>query len=279
MSYNPDTGLAYIPAMHLSVIYSDEGVDLETWQSSSFEGDTLGVSWTMDDDPDDQLSTLQAFDPVAGKVAWEVPLPGRVNGGTMTTAGNLVFQGRVTGDLVAYDATSGDILWTYNVGLGISAPPVSYAIDGKQYVSLLVGWGGGVAGLGENIEREHGWAYGVHTRRLVTFSLEGNLELPPSPPPTIVKPIPMPEFNIDPALAAQGDSEYGRCVICHGPGAISAGMAPDLRASQVIGASTAFEAIVRDGSLKPSGMPRYAHLTDVQLLALRNYIRQQAELE
>jgi quinohemoprotein ethanol dehydrogenase len=56
-------------------------------------------------------------------------------------------------------------------------------------------------------------------------------------------------------------------------------MAPDLRASEVIGASTAFAAIVRDGSLKPSGMPRFAHLTDVQLLALRNYIRQQAELE
>jgi quinohemoprotein ethanol dehydrogenase len=277
MSYNPDVGLAYIPAMHLSVIYSDEGIDLESWKPSSFEGDTLGVGWMMDDDPNDQLSTLQAFDPVAGEIVWEVPLPGRFNGGTMTTAGNLVFQGRVDGQFVAYDAASGEELWKYDVGLGISAPPITYAIDGRQYISLLVGWGGGVAGLGSDIARDHGWAYGVHTRRLVTFSLDGSRELPPSPPPSAAQPIAMPEFDLDPRLAEQGGAEFGRCLVCHGPGAIGGGMAPDLRASEVVGSSTAFAAIVRGGSLKQNGMPQFAHLTDEQLMALRHYIRQQAE--
>ena len=277
MSYNPGTGLAYVPAMHLSVVYSDVGVDLESWQSSEFEGDTIGVSWVMDDAVSGQVSTLQAFDPVRGEIAWEVPMQGRMNPGTMTTAGNLVFQGRSTGQFVAYDAATGAVLWTYDVGHGISAPPVTYAIDGKQYISLLVGWGGGNAGLGNTIELEHGWAYGVHMRRLITFSLDGRRELPPAIPPVIVKPIPMPEFELDPALAALGAGEYGRCLVCHGIGVISVGMAPDLRASEIIGASTGFDAIVRGGTLKHNGMPRFAHLTDAQLLALRHYIRQQAE--
>jgi len=279
MSYNPMTGLAYIPAMHLSVIYSDEGVDIDSWQPSFFEGDTIGVSWVMDDDPDAKLSTLQAFDPVQGRIAWEVPLPGRWNPGTMTTAGNLLFQGRATGELVAYNAETGDELWKYNLGLGISAPPVSYAIDGKQYVSILVGWGGGAAGLGSDIERQHGWAYGVHTRRLVTFALDGGRVLPPSPPPTIVQPVALPEFEIDAQLAEQGAVEYGRCFACHGPGAVAVGMAPDLRASELIGNSEAFETVVRGGGLMQNGMPRFAHLTDQQMMAIRHYIRQQAEVE
>lgn len=277
MSYNPGTGLAYIPAMHLSVIYSDEGVDIESWRSASFEGDTVGVSWTMADESDGQLSTLQGFDPISGKIAWEVPLSGRWNAGTMTTAGNLVFQGRVTGEFVAYDASTGAEMWNYDVGLGISAPPVSYSVGGKQYISVLVGWGGGAAGVGEEIEIKHGWAYGVHTRRLITFSLDGSTVLPPSPPPTIVSPIEMPEFEISEALAEQGAGEYGRCLLCHGFDAKSAGMAPDLRASAIVGASASFDAIVRGGSLKNNGMPRFANLSDEQLNALRHYIRQQAD--
>jgi len=277
MSYNPETGLAYYPASHLSVIYSDVGVNHETWKSSSFEGDTMGVGWTMVEDTDRQVASLQAFDPVQGKIAWEVPLSGRANGGTMTTAGNLVFQARASGEFVAYNATSGKTLWSYDLGQGTAAPPVTYSVKGRQYISLLVGWGGGNAGLGGENERQLGWSYGVHPRRLVTFSLEGQTELPPSPPPTVVEPVSMPEFGVDEALAAQGASEFGRCVVCHGPGAISAGMAPDLRASEVTGSSEAFEAVVREGGLMKNGMPRFAHLTDTQLLALRHFIRQQAE--
>jgi len=81
------------------------------------------------------------------------------------------------------------------------------------------------------------------------------------------------------ALAERGDTEFGRCVGCHGPGAIGAGMAPDLRASEVVGSSEAFDAILRGGSLKQNGMPQFAHLTDQQLIALRHHIRQRAEAD
>ena len=64
------------------------------------------------------------------------------NGGTLATAGDLVFQGTADGRLVAYDATSGEKLWDAPLGSGVVAAPMTYEIDGKQYVSIAVGWGG-----------------------------------------------------------------------------------------------------------------------------------------
>ena len=84
-------------------------------------------------------------------------------------------------------------------------------------------------------------------------------------------------FEVDAALAEQGADEYGRCGHCHGPGAKSGGMAPDLRASALVGSAEAFASVVRDGARMPNGMPRYAHLTDEELLALRHYLRREAE--
>ncbi len=278
MSYNPEIGLTYIPTMHLSATFSDEGVDHESWQSSTFgEGDALGVAYEVEEDPGSVMSTLQAWDPVRGEAAWEIPLGGKWNAGTMTTTGNLVFQGRASGDFVAYDARSGEVLWTFNVGLGISAPPVTYSIDGKQYVSILVGWGGGASGLGGPTEVRHGWAYGVHPRRLISFSLDGDVELPELPPPMIPEPIDL-DFEVDPALAQRGQAEYSKCRSCHGFGAISTGMAPDLRVSAVVGSDFAFGAVVRDGSLIDNGMPVFSEMTDDELLALRHYVRRQAQL-
>jgi quinohemoprotein ethanol dehydrogenase len=279
MSYNPGTGLVYIPAMHLSAEFNDETIEHDSWKPASFfeGGDAIGVGFTLMESDRDVTSTLQAWDPVRGEVAWEIPLTGKWNAGTLTTAGNLVLQGRVTGDLVAYDAASGEQLWSFATGLGISAPPISYAVDGKQYVSILVGWGGGMSGIGGTVETQHGWAYGVHTRRLITFSLDGSADLPPQPPPTVPEPLVLPDFEIDLALANRGESEFSRCFYCHGPGAVSTGMAPDLRASPVVASADSFNAIVRDGSRVQNAMPAFPHLTDTELDAIRNYIRLQAE--
>ena len=195
----------------------------------------------------------------------------------MTTAGNLVFQGRVDGTLRAYDATTGEEIWSYDAGLGISAPPVTYSVDGKQYIAVLVGYGGGVAGLGGDISVANGWAYGVHTRRLVAFSLDGDTALPPQPPAAAAQPIEMLQFEIDPVLAEEGAGEFGRCLACHGFDAISPGMAPDLRASALVGSAEAFAEVVRNGALQENGMPVFEHLSDEQLLRLRHYLRREAE--
>ena len=128
MSYNPMTGLAYIPVLQISAIYNDEGIDPDSWQSAVFEGDTTAVGWRIVEDRTHLAGSLQARDPVTNTVAWEVPMYGIGNAGTMTTAGNLVFQGRVDGTLRAYDATTGEELWSHDLGLGITAPPVTYSV-------------------------------------------------------------------------------------------------------------------------------------------------------
>jgi quinohemoprotein ethanol dehydrogenase len=277
MSYNPQVGLAYVPAIHFALEYGDEGIDPDTWESSRFEGDTMAVNVNLNEGDMPYIGSLQAIDPTTGMIEWEVPLEGKWNSGTLTTAGGLVFQGRYNGDLVAHDAASGELLWSENLGLGISAPPITYEVDGVQYLSLLVGWGGGAAGIANNLEVDHGWAYGRQMRRLVTFRLDGETVLPAQPAPQPATPIAIDFFEVDAALAEQGADEYGRCSSCHGPGATSGGMAPDLRASALIGSAEAFASVVRDGGRMTNGMPRYAHLTDQELLALRHYLRREAE--
>jgi len=197
------------------------------------------------------------------------------NAGTLTTAGNLVFQGRSDGKLLAYNAETGDILWTFDTGLGISAPPITYKINGKQYISLLVGFGGGFA-RGGLASHKLGWSYGIHTRRLITFSLDGNTDMSELPPPHYPKPIVIEDFEIDEGLTALGENEYWRCSNCHGAGMYGGSMAPDLRASPIPLDVSAFAAVVRDGAKTEMGTPLHPYLTDEQLEALRHFIRQRA---
>ncbi|MBL0901233.1 MAG: PQQ-binding-like beta-propeller repeat protein, partial [Reyranella sp.] len=83
-----------------------------------------------------------AFDPVAGRERWRLAQDAVWNGGALATAGDLVFQGTATGEFAAYDARNGRRLWRFDAQRGISSAPISYAVDGRQYVSVLVGWGG-----------------------------------------------------------------------------------------------------------------------------------------
>jgi quinohemoprotein ethanol dehydrogenase len=273
MSYNPQTGLAYVPTIHEARIFTDEGIDLENWQSVAFDGGVGVNHHSADSHPRSYPGSLQAWDPVKQELIWEVPQYQKRNPGTLTTAGNLVFQGRADGKLLAYDAETGDILWTFDAGLGISAPPITYKIDGRQYIALLVGWGGGFAGLAGS---DLGWSYGIHTRRLVAFSQEGETELPSQPAPYFVTPIEDETFTVDASLAEMGASVYARCDQCHGIGVRAGGMAPDLRASAVPLDQNAFASVVRNGARTHRAMPAFVQLTDDELTALRHYIRQQA---
>ena len=276
MSYNPQTGLAYIPTIELPGLFTDRGVDLKAWESPSFRV-SVGVTFADEDTPADLGSAaLLAWDPVRQQKAWSVPLPINWNPGTMTTAGHLVFQGRADGEFLAYHAETGERLWSLNLGSGISAPPITYAVDGKQYISLLVGWGGAAPALGGSQTAQHGWAYRAHPRRLFTFALGGEVPVPYSPPPVIPQPIDVADLEIDAALAAEGRALYGQvCVLCHGAAAISGGKAPDLRASPIATDPGTFAEVVRGGR-QDLGMPRYREFSDREIDALFHYIRQQA---
>jgi quinohemoprotein ethanol dehydrogenase len=281
MSYSPQSGLAYIPSQHYASNYSDQGYDIEGFQMEAFVGG-LGVDPLLAEQPRDYPASLIAWDPIKQEPAWEIPQKSGPNGGTLTTAGNLLFQGRADGRILAYDATTGEELWNFNAGLGMTAAPITYELNGRQYVSILVGWGGGSAGLGslfstdEYSARHLGWDYGKHMRRLVTFSLQGTADMPALPPPHFAKPIEAPDFEIDAALAEQGAVEFGACTSCHGLDVLASGMAPDLRASTIALDAESFSAVVRDGALVARGMPGTPGITDGQLDALQHYIRQRA---
>jgi len=276
MSYNPNTGLVYIPTIELPATFRDTHVDLTAWKSPRGKVG-VGVEFGTEDSPADiGTARLQAWDPIHAKEVWKVPLPNNWNPGTLTTAGNLVFQGRADGVFVAYQAETGEQLWTMDLGSGISAPPITYSIDGKQYISLLVGWGG--AGLiTGTLAAQHGWAYKKHPRRLLTFVLDGAAPMPASPPPFFPQAIDVADFAIDEALVAHGKSIYSsQCFLCHGGGVVSGGNAPDLRASPLVVSREAFVDVVKNGAKMNNGMPRFVDFDDADITGLLHYIRSQA---
>jgi quinohemoprotein ethanol dehydrogenase len=277
MSYNPKTGLVYIPKIEMAGTFKDTGIDLAHWKSPDYTIDP-GVHFADGDTPADaSTASLLAWDPVKQQKAWEVPLPPNWNPGTMTSAGGLVFQGRADGAFVAYDARTGAELWSRNLGVGISAPPITYSIDGKQHVSILAGWGGAGPALAGTLAAQHGWPYKEHPRRLYTFALDASAEMPPSPAPRKVVPIDDPALVVTPEQAAQGGALYARsCVLCHGGGAVAGGSAPDLRASTVPLSRPDFADVVVRGARAQQGMPAFPDLTDADLDGLASYIRTRA---
>ena len=219
---------------------------------------------------------MTAWDPVKQKLAWSIPQKTFWNAGTLTTAGNLLFQGRSDGQFLAYDASNGETLWSFNAGLGISSPPITYKIGDRQYLALLVGFGGGYSAIGGKDAHELGWSYKTHTRRLIVFSLDGKAEVPDLPPPHVPKPLVDPQFKIDAKLAEAGAGEYGKCSGCHGWNMYASGYAPELRSSIIPTELESFRDIVKNGARVDKGMPAFPEITDEQLKALQHYIRRRA---
>jgi quinohemoprotein ethanol dehydrogenase len=243
-AFSPRTGLLYIPASRLY----------------------------------EHSSALTAWDPVAQRSLWSQPSPGAFGGGVLATLGGLVFAGQADGYLNAFDAAGGRKLWQFYAATATLGPPISFAVEKKQYIAILAGPPAGTpASLGAP-SAKFGWDSRLHPRRLLAFTLDGTAKLPPTPPPARAQPRDGPELVVDEALAKEGAAKYGSCAWCHGANAIAGGMAPDLRASAVPLDAAAFATIVKNG-LEPRGMPKFAEATDRDLEALRHYLRQQARLE
>lgn len=278
MSFNPQTGLVYVPKVELPTMFNDKGVNAEAWTKPSFQLDLAVDAGLKNDIPKEAgNASLVAWDPVNHKKVWEVKQPNYWQAGTMTTAGNLVFQGRIDGQFLAFDARTGKELWSVNVGSGISAPPITYSVNGKQYVSLLVGWGGaGVALGGGSSMAQFGWGFKGQVRQLLTFALDGKTPMPDVGKPVFAKPIVPADFKPDEKLVHSGAKLYtANCAWCHSAGAVSGGYAPDLRASPLFLDKNAVKGVV-GGSLVQNGMPRFSHLTDSDVEALQHYVRNQA---
>ncbi|HYE50729.1 MAG TPA: c-type cytochrome, partial [Azospirillaceae bacterium] len=269
MSFNPRTGLAYIPVMEGGRVFVDPP-DIANWKykPGMFVNTGLGPPPASIKVPP-PTSALVAWDPVRQKEAWRLPQNGVLNGGTITTAGNLVFQGQNTGRFTAFAADSGKELWSFDAQNGILANAITYAVDGRQYVTVITGFRSSFANVPN-------WDYTQQRRRVLTFALDGKAALPPA----VRADLPVvddADFAIDPAKAAVGAPIYNSsCVICHGAGMVSGGAAPDLRKAGVPLDAESFTSIVHGGALMERGMPRFEQLTDAELEGLRHYIRQRA---
>jgi quinohemoprotein ethanol dehydrogenase len=278
MSFNPDTGLVYIPVIDLPGLYSDKGIDLARWRAPKNVEGAYGFNADNIDTPMNAgSSALVAWNPVQQKAVWSVPTPGVQSGGTLTSAGNLVFQGQMDGKFIAYAADSGKSLWSFYAANGVLAPPITYSVVGKQYVSVLTGVNGQPSIFGSPVA-QFGWQARVHAKRLLTFVIDGKAKLPASAPPTPAVPLDDPQFKIDAALAEKGKNLFiGKlCSMCHGFAAIAGGGAPDLRASPTTLSPMAFAQVVQAGILQTRGMPRYAELSDADLNSLIHYLRTRA---
>jgi mono/diheme cytochrome c family protein len=196
---------------------------------------------------------LSAWDPVKQKEVWRVQHAGPWNGGVVSTAGNLVFQGTADGRLVAYTADTGQKLWEAPTQSGVIAAPVTYMVDGEQYVAVMAGWGGAfalVGGAGAEFAK-----YGPEGR-LLAFKLGGGEKLPPYTPPTRL-PEPPPLTANEDTINKGGTLYHQHCFVCHGTGAISASHVPDLR---YMNAAThkSFPDIVLGGAYRDRGMVGFA---------------------
>ena len=133
MSYNPGTGLVYIPSNNVCMDWKVSDVN---YKRGVFY---LGADFPTHPGPGGYMGELIAWDPVNHKKVWGMKEDLPFNGGTLTTGGNLVFAGDLHGTFRALDAKDGKVLWQKNLGSGIGAGPVTYSIGGKQYVAIVVG--------------------------------------------------------------------------------------------------------------------------------------------
>ena len=268
MSFNPATGLVYIPAVEGSFPYAQErdfkrqngfwnmGIDLNARGSAKGLPPLPEKEYEPGTGPEVGSASLLAWDPVAGKPRWRIKHQGVSGGGTLTTAGNLLFQGLSDGRLVAYTADTGDKVWEVQLGNGVIAAPSTWSMDGKQYVSVLVGWGGATGLYVGNPTRQF-----KAPGRLFTFVLDGTAKLEPvrgieHDPLTPVA------YKATAAQLEHGSALFARrCSMCHGTAAASGGTIADLRYAQPATYDN-MDQIVRQGKALYVGISQYpAELT------------------
>jgi quinohemoprotein ethanol dehydrogenase len=274
MSYSPMTGLVYLPAQNVPVGLMDD----KQWKKGAVLDGRMGAGtgWNtgMVLNPVPPTSKpfgrLLAWNPVTQREAWRVEHVSPWNGGTLTTAGNLVFQGTADGRFVAYHAKTGKKVWEVPTGTGIVAAPSTYVVDGKQYVSIAVGWGG-VYGLAQRASDKQG------PGTVFTFALGGKAV----PPPFVTAQLEglLAGVKYNPALVPAGLGLYvSHCVACHGvPGVDRGGNIMNLGyvKPEII---SELDKYVFNGPFVASGMPDFTgRLSLADLEKLKAFIQGTAD--
>ncbi|MDE2487421.1 MAG: PQQ-dependent dehydrogenase, methanol/ethanol family [Alphaproteobacteria bacterium] len=279
MSYDPQTGLVYIPAQSMPFAYqSDPNYVYKPG------GWNLGVNMLANAGPTTPAQAkalaanikgwLIAWNPVTQKPAWTVQHPYFWNAGVLSTGGGLVFQGAAEGQFYAYDARTGKQLWSYATGNGVIAPPMTYQLNGQQYVALMVGAGGGGQVSAPSLLPKRPRLPG----RLLVFKLGGKATAPPF---KIIQPPPLDLTGV----TTTGDKAHGyvvfndNCQVCHGANA-SGSWLPDLKRSIMITTAADFDSVVLQGVRAHNGMVSFSRfLTPKDVEDVRAFLISQAKGE
>jgi len=275
MAYSPDTKLVYIPAHDIPMAYIDD----TTYKPRpiGFNIGINGPAGAMPQDPPTKAQVLatvrgylKAWDPIQQKEVWSVEQGGAWNGGVLTTAGGLVFEGNATGQFNAYNASTGATLWSFAAQGGIIASPISFAIDGQQYVAIVVGYGGVFPiSAGEMASKN---APRTNKSRVLAFRIGGTHKLP-EPPAAPQLAAPPPRIGDTATLATGHLVFHAYCSVCHGDSAVGVGVLPDLRHSRALADPDRWKRIVIDGTLANSGMVAFGSVFPAEAAeAVRAYV-------
>ncbi|AXK43386.1 PQQ-dependent dehydrogenase, methanol/ethanol family [Erythrobacter aureus] len=282
MAYHPGENLVYIPAFEAAMLYAPQS----DWKPDRKRGFNIGFDMGAGDLPPDMgfrrevqgtiKGKLLAWDPVNQEAKWTVEHPGPWNGGVLATGGGLVFQGNSGSEFSAYDSSTGNKLWSFAAQTGVVAPPITYTVNGEQYVAVLAGWGGAFAltADGTLIDQMHPVR---NISRLLVFKIGGTAELP-AEPALAAAPLDPPPSRASAATIELGREKYARyCSVCHAPGAVGSTVLPDLRRSGALDNRQAWQQIVHEGALQGNGMASFeGSLTPEEIEAIRAYVIRRA---
>jgi alcohol dehydrogenase (cytochrome c)/quinohemoprotein ethanol dehydrogenase len=275
MAYSSLTRLAYIPVNDVGFAFKSDA-NFKTTHLALDTGIDI-VAAGMPQDPkikkailDTVKGKLVAWDPAQQKQVWAIERSGPWNGGILTTAGNLVFEGTANGYFEAYRADSGEKVWSFEAQTGVMAGPVTYAVNGEQYVAVLAGWGG-IFPLATG-EVSLKWGRVRNISRMLVFKLGAKANLPPLPEPEnqVLKP---PPSHASAATIHRGEQVYQQfCSRCHGDVAVGGNVLPDLRYSSTLDSDQWFY-VVMDGMLKSNGMVSFSKdISRQDAAAAREYV-------
>lgn len=266
MAYNAQTGLVYLPVIVAPTLIETDpkakvgGISFDMYYGSSGRD----PKWTS-------YGELVAWDPVAQKARWRVKRKVPINGGTLTTSGNLVFQGTADGHFDAYTADTGKLAWSFDVGSSVQAAPSTVEVGGEQLILIAAG-NASSATTGMYMARYGSTATTRGVSRLLAFKIGGAASLPPAP---LVSEFERPS-RPRPAeeLVRKGENRYeaGFCVDCHGlKGESAGGTVPDLRRATAQ-THDEFVGIVLGGLRKEKGMPMFTELSMDEVQAIQAYL-------
>jgi len=274
MSFSPLTGLVYVPIQDAGFLYKLDPKYKWNELAPNFGIDLVAAGLPQDPAVKKAIlnsvaGRLVAWDPVQQKEAWSVKRPVPWNGGTLVTAGNLVFEGTADGQFEAYRADTGEKLWSSMAGTSVMAGPVTYTVNDEQFVAVLAGRGGVLPLAAGEISKPRNVP---NVGRMLAFRLGGNASLPLIPEhqqPALAPP----GSTASKATIEKGKDLYQRfCSICHGDVAFSGGVLPDLRYSSTL-KSEQWSQIVLGGMLQANGMVSFSdELSRQDAEAIRAYV-------